>query len=30
MGIYLKEKDLVILICRAFGPQFKIRVVPKK
>ena len=29
MGIYLEEKDEVILKCRAFGPQFKIRDAPK-
>ena len=29
MGIYVKEKDKVILICRAFGPSFKIRVALK-
>ena len=25
LGIYLKEEVYVILICRAFGPSFKIR-----
>ena len=25
LGIYLKEEGYVILICRAFGPSFKIR-----
>ena len=29
MGIYLKVKDLVILNCRAFGPQFEIWDAPK-
>ena len=29
MGIYLKEKDKVIMSCRALGPSFKIRDAPK-